>query len=226
MKILIDGYNLLHETSFLTRQSGDDAWHRARQHLIAWTHKRIQGLQHPGEVEATIVFDAARAPTGLPAREQMGVVSVYYAVDHPEADDLILELIRSESAPRQLCVVSSDHRIQRAALRRQALVFDSGPWYDQLELGRLPGAEQLPSKRTSAPHPQDKPLLKLSAEDLEQLRSPIAPLDDPLSSPAPAPRPLDPQDQPPRHADDKEAWLHDPDLANPFPDEFFGEDPP
>ena len=38
----------------------------------------------------------------------------------------IEELIRKESAPRRLTVVSSDHRVQRAARRRKAM--RSTPW--------------------------------------------------------------------------------------------------
>ncbi|HEY5310864.1 MAG TPA: hypothetical protein VIK18_00045, partial [Pirellulales bacterium] len=43
----------------------------------------------------------------------------------------IEELIRQDSAPRRLTVVSSDHRLQRAAHRRKARAVDSDRWYGE-----------------------------------------------------------------------------------------------
>ena len=45
---------------------------------------------------------------------------------------MIEELIRQHDTPRSLTVVSSDHRIQRAARRRKAHMVDSDRWYAEL----------------------------------------------------------------------------------------------
>jgi hypothetical protein len=40
------------------------------------------------------------------------------------------EMIAADHAPRKLTVVSSDHRVQRAAKRRRAIAVDSDVWYE------------------------------------------------------------------------------------------------
>ena len=54
-----------------------------------------------------------------------------FASGYENADELIEELIRAESAPRRLIVVSSDHRLHRAAKRRKAQAIDSDQWFQQ-----------------------------------------------------------------------------------------------
>ena len=46
---------------------------------------------------------------------------------------MIEEIVRTHSSPKQLIVVSSDHRLHKAALRRNAQPIDSDVWYDNLE---------------------------------------------------------------------------------------------
>ena len=59
-------------------------------------------------------------------------LSVRFAPRDSDADTLIEELIAADSAPRRLTVVSSDHRLQRAAHRRKAIAVDSDVWLAQL----------------------------------------------------------------------------------------------
>lgn len=88
------------------------------------------------EVKAgiTIVFDAIRLPLEeTETVSQKGGMTVMFAVDHEDADSLIEELILKNSSPKQLTVVSSDHRLHKAALRRKATPIDSDVWFDRLE---------------------------------------------------------------------------------------------
>jgi hypothetical protein len=62
------------------------------------------------------VFDAARAPAG-PAEGEHGGVRILYSRGQT-ADDVIEQLIRDESNPRALTVVSDDNRIKQAGKRR------------------------------------------------------------------------------------------------------------
>ena len=62
------------------------------------------------------------SPPGAKAEHDFQGVHVQYAVHYPEADELIEQFIRLESAPRQLTVVSDDHRLQQAARRRRCVV--------------------------------------------------------------------------------------------------------
>ena len=88
-------------------------------------------------------------------------MTVRYARDYPDADSLIEELIQSDSAPRSLLVVSSDHRIQRAARRRRAGMIDSDLWYADLWQRR---AQSLSSQQRPSP---EKPMGDLSAAEID-----------------------------------------------------------
>ena len=113
MPLLIDAYNVLHahkpaslaglELGGLCRLLGREPWRRQR---------------------ARVVCDGAPGPLGLtdsPHHE----VGLLYAGHSRSADDLIVELIDADTAPRRLTVVSSDHEIRRAARRRRARVWTS-----------------------------------------------------------------------------------------------------
>jgi hypothetical protein len=49
---------------------------------------------------------------------------------------MLEELIEAHHAPKSLLVVSSDHRVQRAARRRGARYIDSDRWYSELQSER------------------------------------------------------------------------------------------
>jgi predicted RNA-binding protein with PIN domain len=134
MSLLIDGYNLLFAIGVRQeRLAAPGGLQRARRGLLGMLAASL-----PPEVAArtTVVFDAAAAPPGLPDREVVRGLSVRYAVGYESADALLEELIRADSAPKRLTVVSSDHRVQQAARRRKAEVADSQAWYDALQTER------------------------------------------------------------------------------------------
>ncbi|MDB4533447.1 NYN domain-containing protein [Vicingaceae bacterium] len=126
---MIDGYNLLLQTSLVPRTIGPGTLTRARRALVNLLSDRLDEEERS---HTTIVFDAKRLPRGEKVDSRLKGLRVLYAVDHPEADDLIEELIRSNSVPKSLVVVSSDHRLQTAAARRKATPIDSDVWFDQL----------------------------------------------------------------------------------------------
>ncbi|MEA1952674.1 MAG: NYN domain-containing protein, partial [Planctomycetota bacterium] len=136
MPLLIDGYNLIITVGIMGRGVGQDRLGRDRlgqgnleRARLALLNFLAESLE-PGEVgRTTIVFDAKNAPTGLPRVVLHRGLTVRFAARYPDADSLIEELIDEESAPRNLTVVSSDHRIQRAARRRRAIPIDSDIWY-------------------------------------------------------------------------------------------------
>src|SRR5262249_8464514 len=59
-----------------------------------------------------------------------------------DADLLIEQLIAANSAPRRLTVVSSDHRLHRAARRRRATAVDSDKWYAEVLRKRIDRARR------------------------------------------------------------------------------------
>lgn len=143
MVLLIDGYNLIGPVAAprgFSRANRTDA-----RDSTSWLQvERMRLLDrlatHLGELvceRTCVVFDAKNAPRGRASEMRHQSIQVRYAVDYPEADDLLEELIRNHSTPKRLTVISSDHRVQSAARRRKATYFDSDPWYDDLLDGKV-----------------------------------------------------------------------------------------
>ncbi len=129
MRLIIDGYNLIHAAGILGHGVGPGGLERARKALL---NCLVESLE-PGIASQTIVvFDAAAAPFLAASQYKHGALQVQFARGDGDADRVIEELIRAESAPRRLTVVSSDHRLHRAARRRRAQAIDSDRWFAQL----------------------------------------------------------------------------------------------
>ncbi len=129
MLLLIDGYNLLHQSDLMGRGRGDRWLQRARERLL---QRLQQHLDPPLAAETCVVFDAESPPPDRPHESWQGGIRVLYAVGYPEADDLVEELIGHHPAAQRLTVISSDHRLQRAAQRRRATAYDADRWYQRL----------------------------------------------------------------------------------------------
>ena len=157
--ILIDGYNLLHVTGvtgrgIADRKIGSGTLERARNALLNFL---AASLTEDERQLTTIVFDSSNAPPGLPRELQYQGIAVKYATGYESADEMLEELIRKASAPRRLTVVSSDHRVQRAAKRRKARAVDSDVWCAEIRESRHKSKEPLPtsSPKPATPLPED-----------------------------------------------------------------------
>jgi predicted RNA-binding protein with PIN domain len=145
MPLLIDGYNLLHASNILGRGRGSTALHRSREALL----NVLAASLTPDEIpRTTVVFDAHDPPWGLSRQTNHQGLTIIFASRETDADSLIEELIKKHSAPRKLTVVSSDHRLHRAAKRRRATAIDSDRWFAQLlrerhERSQLPTADAI-----------------------------------------------------------------------------------
>jgi predicted RNA-binding protein with PIN domain len=128
--ILIDGYNLLH-ASGVFGHVGRTSLERSREALIDWLAEVLSDAQRQ---RTTIVFDAREAPPGLPNSVEKRGMKIRFAPRGTDADDLLEDLIRSHTSPRALTVVSSDHRLHRAARRRRAAAVDSDRWLAEVRL--------------------------------------------------------------------------------------------
>ena len=128
--ILIDGYNLLH-ASGVFGSGGRTPLESAREALLDWLGEVLSDAQRQ---RTTIVFDAREAPPGLPRSAKKHGLQIHFAPRGSEADDMLEEMIRSHSSPRTLTVVSSDHRLHRAARRRRATAIDSDKWVAEIRL--------------------------------------------------------------------------------------------
>ena len=157
MSVLIDGYNLLHITGIFGRDRSQGSLERSRTALLNMLAISIA----PDEIgQTTIVFDANDAPPGLPRKVDHRGLTVCYAAEYADADTMLEHLIARHHAPRQLLVVSSDHRIQRAARRRRANAMDSDVWYAELVRQRE-ARGQRPVREAA------KPAIPLSESEVE-----------------------------------------------------------
>jgi uncharacterized protein len=129
MLYLIDGYNLLNVADVPVPIRGPANLEKARTALLNFLAASLDPEEVP---ETVVVFDAHDAPPGLPREMRHKGLLVRFAARDEDADTLIEELIREDNSPRRLTVVSSDHRIQRAARRRRARAVDSDVWHAEV----------------------------------------------------------------------------------------------
>jgi predicted RNA-binding protein with PIN domain len=156
MHYLIDGYNLLHAMGALQGRVGPQGLEKARLRLLGL----LRASYEEQASAITVVFDAAGAPPGSKEEQDFQGIHVRFAVHQKEADELIEDLIRHDSAPRQLTVISDDHRIKDAGRQRHCQV-----------LGCLDFLEQVIRRRRQhlrpSPQAEEKPL-SLSGDEMER----------------------------------------------------------
>ncbi len=173
MALIIDGYNLLYVTGIVGDVAGaGGTFQRSREALLNFLATSIPEAERG---QTTIVFDAAQAPPGLPRTINHKGMTVRYASDYTDADALIEQLIGETHVPKSLVVVSSDHRIQRAARRRRAAFDDSDRWYSELWQRRM-ASQQVAQL--------DKPVTQLTAAEIEYWVEKFSAGDQLPSSPA------------------------------------------
>jgi len=106
MPYLIDGNNL----SFALDEMGLTV---GREGLC-----KLLTLLLPEDPKVHVVFDGPPPPAGH--AQQIDSIGIQVSYAHPRsADDLILECINADTAPRRLNVVSSDREIRNAARKRR-----------------------------------------------------------------------------------------------------------
>lgn len=124
---LIDGYNLLHAAGLARDRYGPGQFEKCRRRLLQQLADRLTGEQR---ARTTVVFDAQHAPPDVPALQRFAGISVVFSVGS-DADSLIEAMLEQHSSPKQVLVVSSDHRLQTAATRRRAEWIKSETFWDQ-----------------------------------------------------------------------------------------------
>jgi len=152
--ILIDGYNLLYGAGIVGEGIDAGTLQGAREALLGWL---LYSLPEDDRLRTVVVFDAHHPPPGRPSQFDRHGMAVHFSRDHESADALLEEYIAANDAPRQLIVVSSDHRVQRAASRRRATAIDSDTWYHQVNQQASPSADQ-------EAHKPDAPLNEVQVE--------------------------------------------------------------
>ncbi|MCI0640184.1 MAG: NYN domain-containing protein [Gemmataceae bacterium] len=126
---LIDGYNLLFAMGVLDGKLGPRGLEQARLRLLGL----LAGSFGEASNLVTIVFDSAQSPPGSTQEHEYKGLRVRFGSNEQEADDLIEELIAHHSAPKSLCVVSDDRRLQTAARRKGAAPMACAAFLDYLD---------------------------------------------------------------------------------------------
>jgi predicted RNA-binding protein with PIN domain len=149
MHIIIDGYNLIRQSSALSELDLADV-EAGREALIETLadYRRIK--RH----RITVVFDGSGAPYGVPAREQVKGIAVRYSARGESADDVIKRLAAREG--EKAVVVSSDRDIINYAESKGAATIASPAFETKLALaayrdakGCLPDEEEAEQQRTT-----------------------------------------------------------------------------
>jgi predicted RNA-binding protein with PIN domain len=125
MKLVVDGYNLLHASGVFGQPSDEPTLENARRALLGYLAEHLSERDRP---RTTVVFDGKDAPPGLPALSSYEQIQVLFSRRKQSADDLIADLITAEKQPRELLVISSDHGVQRSARQRGVAYADSETW--------------------------------------------------------------------------------------------------
>jgi predicted RNA-binding protein with PIN domain len=147
MRILIDGYNLMHAKGLVPPGRLSAGLHHARRRFLDAVAERLGAIDR---ASTTVVFDAAHPPPDRAHETTYKDMTILYAVGDENADARVETLIAAHPAPRSLTVVSSDRRIRQAADRRRAKCIDSDEFWT-----KRPEAERAVTEAPIAKEPID-----------------------------------------------------------------------
>ena len=131
--LVIDGYNLMHAAGLGRSEYGPGELERNRNRLL---NRVASVLDEHIAADAIVVFDAhlaiPRASDDNPP-ELRSPLAVRFSRDGRDADAEIEQILETHSSPRQILIVSSDHRLHKAAARRKANCIDSEDFLRQFD---------------------------------------------------------------------------------------------
>lgn len=155
--LIIDGYNLMHAMGLGRSSYGPGDLERSRNQLIQQVNS---ALDHSVAADSVIVFDSSQTGHRGPPQNGQTPLHVMYSRDGRDADAEIELMLGCHSSPKQVLIISSDHRLHKAARRRKARCMDSEDFCSQLEPSRnrsknrrLPGGA--PKQSTTAGNSAD-----------------------------------------------------------------------
>jgi predicted RNA-binding protein with PIN domain len=222
-RLLIDGYNLLFASEVFASPAGPPTLQRTRDALLQFL---ADSLDPKLRSRTIVVFDATQAPPGLPHELAIAGLKVMFSRRGQDADALLEDLIAAERAPRELLVVSSDHRLQRAARQAGAKYADSDQWLRELRSRQRPTepAAGKPDNLLGNSAELQKRLAEFGDVDSRRLE-PADPPPGAASSPPVPPEPPPPKAKPRNRQADKPASDEEKPRTrwNPFPP-GYGED--
>jgi predicted RNA-binding protein with PIN domain len=130
MRWLIDGYNVMHAGGRLGPKLSREGFRRARRRFL---DELSAALGPDGSRETTVVFDASVHPGDFSLDTQYKGVGIIFALGDENADARIELLIAQHGKPKTLTVVSSDHRIRQAAVRRRSKSLTADQFWELID---------------------------------------------------------------------------------------------
>ena len=131
--LVIDGYNLMHAAGLGRSEYGPGELERNRNRLLNQT---AAVLDEQIAADALVVFDAhlavPRDSDHVPPLAR-SPLAVRFSREGRDADAEIELILETHSSPRQILIVSSDHRLHKAAARRKATCIDSEDFLRQFD---------------------------------------------------------------------------------------------
>ncbi|RLS78298.1 MAG: hypothetical protein DWI00_03890 [Planctomycetota bacterium] len=131
--LVIDGYNLMHAAGLGRSEYGPGELERNRNRLLNQT---AAVLDEQIAADALVVFDAhlavPRDSDHVPPLAR-SPLAVRFSREGRDADAEIELILETHSSPRQILIVSSDHRLHKAAARRKATCIDSKDFLRQFD---------------------------------------------------------------------------------------------
>ena len=137
---IIDGHNLLHSI----READEGSESISDVQLCRIVGRYLKLIGEKGE----IVFDGT-GPRDKSEFDNISNLEVLFAGLGTDADTIIEDKIRANTAPKRLTIVSSDRRLRKAAQTRKATVVKSQVFWNNLQkqLSRKKGIREPAAKR-------------------------------------------------------------------------------
>lgn len=154
--LVIDGYNLMHAAGLGRSEYGPGELERNRNQLLNQT---AAALDQQIAADALVVFDAHMAVARNSDDDQpprRSPLAVRFSSEGRDADAEIELILKTHSSPRQVLIVSSDHRLHKAAARRKANCMDSEDFlrqFDEPEPLRASGRKRPRPSRSATKKP-------------------------------------------------------------------------
>ena len=160
--LLIDGYNLMYAGGMISHGGGPGGFERARNRFLKFLSSNLTSRERK---RTTVVFDAPASSNRSASPQRQYGLTVQFAHAQFDADDIIEDLIAGHSAPRQILLVSSDHRLQKAVRRRRGKFIDSEDFATLLEERSELQGEESPGEQLT-PEQQGKRTGLHSSEEI------------------------------------------------------------
>lgn len=105
---------------------------QAEHNRAEFLRRLLRKLNPDLHSDTVIIFDGTAAEGLLVSTVNHGI-AIRFAGPQSDADTEIEKMLAAHSSPKQVLIVSSDHRLHKAAARRRAMAIDSDVFWELIE---------------------------------------------------------------------------------------------